>query len=157
MPRFWTEYGLYPKFEFWLEADATFSLSIQVSFRGGTWVLIIPLPRAEVLVTSILLLSLKQVQMVVFSARNVRIPLKSKSMPRCAQTGVIWLTLKWWKGWGLLLCVFIVGGGFFFKLYNHHIPSVPDSGPIGWWYVLLGYTRLADRPGISESSLGPKG
>ena len=56
--------------------------------------LIIPLPRAEVLVTSILLLSLKQVQMVVFSARNVRIPLKSKSMPRCAQTGVIWLTLK---------------------------------------------------------------
>ena len=56
--------------------------------------LIIPLPRAEVLVTFILLLSLKQVQMVVFSARNVRIPLKSKSMPRLAQTGVIWLTLK---------------------------------------------------------------
>ena len=29
-----------------------------------------------------------------------------------------------------MLCVFIVGGGFFLKHYNHHILSVPDSGPL---------------------------
>ena len=55
--------------------------------------LIIPLPRAEVLVTSALLLSLRQVQMVVFNGPNVRLLLKNKSMPRLAQTGVIWLML----------------------------------------------------------------